>query len=111
MSAIPTAAREAVRRRQDGQCARCGAAYTEVHHRRRRREGGHEVGNLVGLCTTDHRWAHAHPTQARADGYIVSAHDADPATVPIRTFMGWVLFDNDGDIAWNPNLTNERITQ
>jgi hypothetical protein len=96
VSEIPTAARQAVRERQDRQCARCGAAYSEIHHRLRRREGGHRLSILVGLCSTCHRWAHANYPEAQAAGYRISVHETDPAAVPIRTFMGWMLFDDEG---------------
>lgn len=96
MSAIPTKAREMVRERQRGQCARCGSLYSEVHHRQRRREGGHGIENLVGLCTTDHRWVHANPEQAREYGYIVGVHVDDVESAPIKTFVGWVRFTKDG---------------
>lgn len=66
----------------------------------RRREGGHDVAILVWLCSKDHRFVHSHPEQARQDGYIISVSEQDPASVPIKTFMGWVRFDNEGDIQW-----------
>ncbi|ALY10600.1 HNH endonuclease [Arthrobacter phage Tank] len=100
MSAIPTRARELVRERQNGQCARCGSGYSEVHHRQRRREGGHAIEILVGLCTTDHRWAHANPKRAQELGFIVSVHETDVASVPIKTFMGWVRFTTDGKVVF-----------
>lgn len=85
-----------VRERQDGQCCRCGNTYRELHHRQRRREGGHEVCNLVGLCPTCHKWAHANPKAAQQFGYIVQPHVDDVAAVPIKSFMGWVRFTEDG---------------
>lgn len=100
MSAIPTAARAAVRERQDGQCARCGNLYTEIHHRQRRRDGGHGLANLVGLCHDDHKWVHANPKRARDAGYIVSAHVEDVALVPVATFAGSMFFEEDGSTRW-----------
>lgn len=97
MSAIPTKARTVIKERQNSQCARCGNIYAELHHRQRRREAGHGYDILVGLCSTDHRWAHANPSRAKEDGYIVSPHVDDVSTIPIKTFMGWMLFDKDGD--------------
>ena len=98
MSAIPMAARKTVWERQNNQCARCGGRGYQIHHRMRRREGGHAVSNLVGLCRSDHEWAHKFPNAAKDDGYIIATHVDDPATVPIRTFMGPVLFDDKGGI-------------
>lgn len=96
MSQIPTKARGVVRERQNGQCARCGNRYTELHHRQRRREAGHGLEILVGLCGSDHKWAHANPVKAKEHGYIVDPYVEDVASVPIKTFMGWVRFDKDG---------------
>lgn len=100
MSSIPTKARELVRARQAGQCARCGTAYSEVHHRQRRREAGHAVSILVGLCSADHRWAHANPVAAKESGYIIDPHETDAANVPIMTFMGLMLFDDEGNASF-----------
>jgi len=98
VSAIPTKARDMVWERQNRQCARCGGRGYQIHHRQRRREGGHAVGNLIGLCSTDHNWAHANPDKAKAAGYIVEISVDNPCAIPIQTFMGLVLFDNDGGI-------------
>ena len=98
MSAIATKAREIVWERQNRQCARCGGRGYQIHHRQRRREGGHAVGNLVGLCLTCHNWCHKTPDNARERGYIIPISVDDPSSVPIQTFMGLVLFDNDGGI-------------
>lgn len=98
MSAIPTKARQVVRERQQGQCLRCGVAYTEVHHRQRRRDGGHGYENLVGLCSADHRWAHANPKEAKEYGFIVAPGVTDVCDVPIRSFAGWVRLGEDGSI-------------
>lgn len=98
MSAIPTAIRDKVWARQNRQCCRCGGRGYEIHHRKRRREGGHSLGNCIGLCGTCHRWAHANPDKAKEQGYITGISVDDPSTVPIQTFMGLVLFDDGGGI-------------
>jgi hypothetical protein len=100
VSEIPAKNRKIVRDRQNDQCARCGMTGAEMHHRQRRREAGHAVGILVWLCSTDHRWAHAHPKDAKADGYIISPHEKDATAVPIRTFGGWALFNDLGDVIY-----------
>jgi 5-methylcytosine-specific restriction endonuclease McrA len=94
---IPTKARELVRERQGGQCWRCGNTYTALHHRMRRREGGHGVQNLVGVCGTCHNWVHKHPAAATEQGYIIPIHVTDISATPIKAFFGWVTFTNDGD--------------
>lgn len=100
MSEIPSAVRAAVKERQDNQCARCGNRGAQHHHRMRRREGGHGKANIVYLCGTCHRWAHANPAAAVEHGYIIPTHvDVEAiCTIPIKTFMGWVTFDDVGGI-------------
>jgi len=88
--------RVAVKERQNDQCARCGAAGAQHHHRMRRREGGHGKANIVYLCATDHRWVHANPRAAQEQGYIIPIHVTQISAVPIKTFMGWMLFDDVG---------------
>lgn len=71
------------------------------HHRKLRSRGGADAAdNLVLMCgsgtTGCHGWAHAHPADATALGFIVSRWD-DPATVPIlHALYGWVLLLTDG---------------
>lgn len=79
----------------------------QIHHRQRRREGGHAVGNLVLLCDTCHRWVHANPVQAQELGYIISVSVDDPSTIPIRTIFGWVRYDNDGGVNFAVDLKGE----
>lgn len=98
MSAIPTKARQVVRERQGGACIRCGVPYSEVHHRQRRRDGGHTYENLIGLCGADHRFVHANPVKAKEQGYIVAPGVTAVADVPIKTFAGWVVLGEDGSI-------------
>lgn len=100
MSQIPTKAREQVWERQNRQCARCGAKGSEIHHRMRRREGGHGVHNLVGLCGTCHRWVHANPVEAQLQGYIIHISCNDIEAVELKSFMGWVQFTIGNDIVF-----------
>lgn len=95
---IPAATRRLVWERQDGQCARCGNRGTDIHHRIRRRDGGHGIANLVGLCRTCHSWVHAHPKQAQDSGYIVGPYVEDVAVALIKTFMGWAQFTHEGKV-------------
>jgi len=81
-------------------CCRCGNTYSELHHRQRRRDGGHGLDVLVGLCGTDHRWCHANPVRAKEQGYIVDPYVDDVSDIPIRTFMGWVKFTKDGGVSF-----------
>jgi hypothetical protein len=84
---IPDGARATVAARSGGRCelgleaAGCTGAATDVHHRQRRREGGHAVVNLLHLCRGCHTWVTEHPAAARELGAIVSVY-ADPATTP-----------------------------
>lgn len=95
MSAIPTKAREGVHRRTGRICDRCGMAGNQIHHRQRRREGGHGLANLVLLCDTCHTAVHAHPAESKAAGFIVTVGQ-DPAAVVLRGYAGPILLDDDG---------------
>ena len=97
---IPTAGRLAVDQRERRQCLRCGAAGREIHHRQRRRDGGHGLENMVLLCRACHRWAHANPTQAREKGFIVSAFAEEIAEVPVVAFYGTIWLDATGGVTW-----------
>lgn len=96
MSQIPASARKKVHERSNGQCSRCGMAGSQIHHRQRRREGGHAVSNLVLLCGTCHRDVHADPVEAASKGYIISVFVSDTTQIRIKTFAGWALFDDEG---------------
>lgn len=84
--------------RAAGSCERCGKECGPVqrHHRKRRREGGDSLENLVVLGAPCHRWAHAHPVEARRTGFIVSM-SREPAEVPILWHLHeWVYLDDVG---------------
>lgn len=84
--------------RAEGGCEWCGATYTPLdrHHRKRRRDGGDRLSNIVLLCRTDHAWATEHPEKARQVGLIVSVA-RDPAEVPfLWRRHEWVWLDDDG---------------
>lgn len=104
MSAIPTKSRALVKERSNNQCSRCGVLGSEWHHRRRRAvKLGHNphcpcIG--VWLCTVCHRDVHANPAKARETGYIINPYEEKPWTVPMKTFMGWVLNDCTGAVAF-----------
>jgi hypothetical protein len=50
----------------------------------------------VWLCATCHAWAHAHPSDAREAGYLMSRFVNEPWTVPFKTPLGWRLPDCQG---------------
>lgn len=100
---IPAGARNSIYERDMFTCVRCGLAGSEIHHRKRRREGGHGLENMILLCSVCHRTAHQNPAWAREKGLIVSVHVDDVSTVPLHTFSGWVRLNPDGRI----NHTNE----
>lgn len=65
----------------------------------RRREGGHHLWNLISMCHQCHQgWAHANPQAAREQGWIISVHQREPWLVPVKTFFGWVILTEDGQI-------------
>jgi hypothetical protein len=96
MSAIPTAARTKVHQRERFLCIRCRGWGAEIHHRQRRRTGGHGLENLILLCKRDHDWAHSHPAQAKAEGLIVSSFTNNIEEVPIQTWHGEVRLTKQG---------------
>ena len=55
-------------------CARCGAKAEEPHEPLTRARGGSILDrkNVVLLCHLCHRWVHAHPAQAKAEGFLQS---------------------------------------
>lgn len=67
----------AVMARSRGRCeARCSQVCTgvvdEVHHRKRRSQGGtDDPGNLLACCALCHRFIHAHPEQAYDMGWLL----------------------------------------
>lgn len=84
---VPAATREALRWRSGGRCEAalpdvCTGDASDVHHRQRRRDGGHAIVNLLDLCRACHAHAHAHPAEARELGLIVSVYE-DPAVVAV----------------------------
>lgn len=101
--AIPTRQRRIVAERDNMQCQRCGVRGSDWHHRRRRAVKTHYQHcscNGVWLCRTCHDWAHRNPEEARERGFIVSAYEDEPYSVPISTFRGRLLLHCDGSIAF-----------
>ncbi len=101
MTAIPESARTQVRVRARHRCERCGAPAPQGHwhHRRSRRIVDVHTNcpcNGVWLCGTCHRDVHANPFTARTTGWIVSAWEARPTAVPVRTPWGERIHDCDG---------------
>lgn len=68
----------------------CTSDATDWHHRQRRNCGDDTITNALHACRACHRWTHAHPTAARALGWIVPTW-ADPARTPVRIRGRWVL--------------------
>lgn len=102
---IPTRARQVVGERDQRRCVRCaGGAFPQLHHRRRRNvhrgDDEHAYCNLLTLCHVCHGWVHQHPAEARVGGFIVSAHEDDLASIPVRSFMGMITLACDGGIDW-----------
>lgn len=96
-----------VRERDNHQCARCGAGTDlTTQHRVARGMGGtrgawiNQPANLITLCgsgtTGCHGYVEHHPNVAKREGLSVS-RSADPAKVPVLTWRGWLLLDNEGE--------------
>lgn len=96
---IPRKTSEDVRTREQGRCLRCQSPGTDCHHRKRRREGGHAIENIVLLCRSCHNWAHANPEQARKEGFIVSVW-GDVSETPIKAWYGWIKLRDEGFVEY-----------
>lgn len=93
--------------RDGGCCIRCGKAFgsRSTHHRRPRRAGGdkrpatNRPANLITLCGTGttgcHSWVEQNRTAALAAGWLLHANDI-PSSVPVLTWWGLVLLDDEG---------------
>lgn len=92
--------------RAAGSCERCGkeCGPVERHHRKRRREGGDSLSNLLVVGRECHAQIHAHPVESRKFGWIVSVY-RDPLEVPVLWHRSeWVSFDDDGNRLPLPDL-------
>lgn len=100
------AANVALFARSGGLCEHCGTPLNgrvERHHRQRRQVGGDRLSNLLYLLPEHHTYITEHPTEAMANGFIVSTHGPggvapNPEEVPVRLFgrMLWLLDDHGG---------------
>lgn len=102
---IPTASRNTVMQR-DQRCVRCAAGGPmHWHHRRSRRVRGehqHCPCNGVLLCSPCHNRVHGSVAEARDSGLIVSSFIDEPATIPVKTWRGWLTHDCAGNWAQFP---------
>lgn len=101
MKDVPSAIREKVRQRAHQRCERCfvPAPIGHVHHRRSRSvidTHRHCPCNCVWLCPVCHIYVHAHPFEARGDGWIVSRHVDQPGTIPVTAPLGEQTMHCDG---------------
>lgn len=90
-------------------CERCNQPLgdnLERHHRQRRQVGGDRLSNLLALHSLCHRYITEHPTEAEANGWIVSTHGPDgppdPALAKVRIRGLWWLLDDQGRKALLP---------
>lgn len=84
--------------RAGGRCDCCGRPLVAVerHHRKRRRDGGDRLANVLLLLPECHRRWTVQPAQAQARGLIVPVH-ADPLEVPVLWHgKRLVLLGDDG---------------
>jgi hypothetical protein len=64
-------------------CAICHQPAHDVHHRKRRSQGGdHSWSNLMPVCRWHHDVIGHYPAYAHLAGYVVLRHE-DPASVPV----------------------------
>lgn len=99
--------------RDRGRCQRCGRVVSDswpgysLQHRDNRGQGGTsdprraDADNGVLLCgsatTGCHGWAESNPADAERAGFAVASW-ADPESVPMCTFRGWVHIDRHGNV-------------
>jgi hypothetical protein len=93
---IPQAVSDLIKARDQGRCIVCGAAGTERMHRIPRRDGGHRAANIALGCHTCHARAHASPAWGYETGIMASRYGVDLTLVPIWSWRGWVLLDDEG---------------
>ena len=92
----------ALLRRSGGRCEHCGELLhgrAERHHRKRRRDGGDSLDNLILLAPAHHvPLIHRHVTWAQERGLIVMVA-LDPETEPVW-YMNreWMLLDAAGGL-------------
>jgi hypothetical protein len=104
---IPERSRNLVRVRQMNKCFRCDTGNPSGWHHRRSRSvrdlHQHCPCNGVLLCSSCHRWVHAHPFEARGLGLIVSRHVAEPWSVPasVPYTINTVLLTCEGETEWS----------
>lgn len=85
-----------VKERDQGRCIVCGAPGTERMHRIPRRDGGHRPSNIALGCHTCHAKAHASPKWGYEVGIMASRYGVDVTMVPIWSWRGWVVLDDEG---------------
>ena len=73
----------------------CAGDATDLHHRQRRGCGDDTITNALHVCRPCHMHAHAHPVEARANGWIVSSYYS-PASQPVRIRGRWYLLRDNG---------------
>lgn len=103
----PAATVKLVRERDGHACVSCGRTRDlTTQHRRARGMGGSRwpginlPSNLLTLCgsgtTGCHGWVEERPSQAKDLGLAVSQHHPNPGAVPVFTWRGWLLLNDDG---------------
>lgn len=99
-------ARQTVLARAGWRCERClSLPVDHVHHRRPKGSGGtseewvERPANIVALCRPCHEWAHAHPREAYATGWLIRKLGGDMADmVPLTPLAGdrfWLTDEGD----------------
>lgn len=58
--------------------------------------------NGVLLCHACHATVHASPSESAERGLIVSSFIEEPASIPVKTYRGWVTHDCLGNWAAFP---------
>lgn len=111
-SAFSAETKEAIYRRADGRCDRCGLRVLNgmhFHHRRPRRLGG-SVDPQTGLPSNGlllhpscHDFIESHRKVATQLGFLIG-YGVVPTHTPVYLWSGWVYLNDDGTLTRYPGV-------
>jgi hypothetical protein len=104
------ALRRAAYAREGGRCLFTGAPLPggedgdgwDLHHRRPGGMGGtnrpdqQSLPNVIAVADNVHRGIHHNPHWSEPLGLLLPTSEDDPASVPVRTWRGWIFLTPEG---------------
>jgi hypothetical protein len=104
VSAFTRETKEAVLKRANFKCERCGVGpASQAHHRTPRRAGGSGndelalPSNCIVLCSKCHDVVESRRKVAAQMGYLVG-YGSHPVEVPVYLWHGWCYLNDDGTL-------------